>query len=64
MVCVAGAADKPSASSSAAAKAKKPQVLELIKPAIDLMTKAQEAYIEDDSKKAIFAIAGSSCGLD
>jgi tetratricopeptide (TPR) repeat protein len=53
MVCVAGAADKPSASSSAAAKAKKPQVLELIKPAIDLMTKAQEAYIEDDSKKAI-----------
>jgi tetratricopeptide (TPR) repeat protein len=53
MACVVGAADKTSASSPAAAKAKKPQVLELIKPAIDFMTKAQESYIEDDSKKAI-----------
>lgn len=45
--------EKPSASVSSTAKSKKPQVLELIKPATDLMSKAQEAYIASDSKKAI-----------
>ena len=47
------AEEKPSPSVVSAAKSKKPQVLELIKPATDLMSKAQEAYIAADSKKAI-----------
>lgn len=53
MVCACGAEEKPSAPVLASSKSKKPQVLELIKPANDLMSKAQEAYIGDDSKKAI-----------
>lgn len=46
----AAPATTPAASS---AQSKKPQVLELIKPATELMSKAQEAYIGSDSKKAI-----------
>ena len=53
MACVSLAEDKPSTPSPSAVKGKKPQVLELIKPANELMSKAQEAYIGDDSKKAI-----------
>jgi len=53
MAGVAGAEEKPSVPTSTPEKGKKPNVLELIKPANDLMTKAQEAYIGDDSKKAI-----------
>lgn len=52
MACVSVAEDKPSVSNPSVAKGTKPQVLELIKPANDLMSKAQEAYIGDDSKKA------------
>ena len=52
MVCASVAEDKPSTNSPSGSKAKKPQVLELIKPANNLMSKAQEAYIGDDSKKA------------
>ena len=53
MAGVAGAEEKPSVPTFTPDKGKKPKVLELIKPANDLMTKAQEAYIGDDSKKAI-----------
>jgi len=53
MACGSIAEDKPSTPSASAVKVKKPQVLELIKPANELMSKAQEAYIGDDSKKAI-----------
>ncbi len=53
MACISIAEDKPSTPSPSAVKGKKPQVLELIKPANELMSKAQEAYIGDDSKKAI-----------
>ena len=53
MAGVSLAEDKPSKPSPSAVKVKKPQVLELIKPANELMSKAQEAYIGDDSKKAI-----------
>jgi tetratricopeptide (TPR) repeat protein len=54
MVCVCGAEENPSAPAPASARnKKKPQVLELIRPANDLMSKAQEAYIGDDSKQAI-----------
>ena len=53
MVCVSIAEDKTSPPRPSAVKGKKPQVLELIKPSNELMSKAQEAYIGDDSKKAI-----------
>lgn len=53
MVSTCYAEEKPSASVASTAKGKKPPVLELIKPAVDLMAKAQEAYIATDSKKAI-----------
>lgn len=53
MVSACYSEEKPSVSVGSATKSKKPQVLELIKPATDLMSKAQEAYIATDSKKAI-----------
>jgi tetratricopeptide (TPR) repeat protein len=53
MACTCHAQEKSATSSAAAAKLKKPPVLELIKPATELMSKAQEAYIGSDSKKAI-----------
>jgi tetratricopeptide (TPR) repeat protein len=44
----------PAASvTTVAAQSKKPPVIELIKPATELMSQAQEAYIGADSKKAV-----------
>jgi len=53
VACVSVAQDTSSAPQPSTGTEKKPQILELIKPANDLMSKAQEAYIGDDSKKAI-----------
>jgi len=43
----------PTSAAAAAAQNKKPPIIELIKPATELMSQAQEAYVGADSKKAI-----------
>jgi len=64
LACVCQAEEKSAtpAAPVTVAKNKKPPVLDLIRPASDLMSKAQEAYIGADSKKAI-ALFREALGL-